>query len=628
MKEMHVGLSALLNRCSAFAHLRLRSVPERRHHSDRNRALRVCTHPHGNAHRSRQAAPRDFSRRAALAGTTLLLCGVLAFTAGCSSSGSGASTPSADSGPSSAIADNSNVQTFTPASGSADVTLKLASGSENKEAAEAIQHAVDTSHVAVELHYMGSLDIMHLLQNGGEDYDAVWPASSMWISMGDTSHIVKDAQSTSTTPVVFGIAQSKAQELGWADTSGVTSSPTTAEILQAVKDGKLTFAMTSATQSNSGASAYLAFLTALKGTDGPLSAADLGTSQLTDQVAQLLAGVDRSSGSSDWLKEMVVADPDAHSAMVNYESLVSQANRELEDKGHEPLMVIYPADGIAISDSPLGYVDRGQDNSVEQAFADFQQALGDKDAALALERVGRRTGLGGKVVNADDSQVQQAFSPAWGIVDDASVLRSIPLPAADVITQALTMYQTSLKKPSYTVWVVDYSGSMYGEGKDGVVNGLEQALDPSLAAESMIQPTEDDVNVLIPFSTDADQPVEATGSDTGGLLNAARAREATGGTDIYAGLEEALRYVREAQADGGYTVAIALMTDGQSDTWNRDAFFDDYRNAGLDVPIFSIMFGDADPSQLDELSELSNGRTFDGRTGDLAAVFRQVKGYN
>ena len=46
------------------------------------------------------------------------------------------------------------------------------------------------------------------------------------------------------------------------------------------------------------------------------------------------------------------------------------------------------------------------------------------------------------------------------------------------------------------------------------------------------------------------------------------------------------------------------------------------------MPIFSIMFGEADPTQLDELTTLTNGRTFDGREGDLADVFRQVKGYN
>ena len=61
---------------------------------------------------------------------------------------------------------------------------------------------------------------------------------------------------------------------------------------------------------------------------------------------------------------------------------------------------------------------------------------------------------------------------------------------------------------------------------------------------------------------------------------------------------------------------------------DRDKFVKDYEASGLSVPVFSIMFGDADPSQLDELSELTNGKTFDGRTGDLASVFRTVKGYN
>ena len=60
---------------------------------------------------------------------------------------------------------------------------------------------------------------------------AVWPASSMWISMGDTKHIVKDAASTSTTPIVFGIAKSKAVKLGWADDTGATKPVSTADIL-------------------------------------------------------------------------------------------------------------------------------------------------------------------------------------------------------------------------------------------------------------------------------------------------------------------------------------------------------------------------------------------------------------
>ena len=549
----------------------------------------------------------------------LAACSGLPSGGGSSSNGGASTSPAASTG-------DATTQTFSPKGGSPSTTLKIASGSENKEAADAIQQAVDASGVAVELHYMGSLDIMGVLSDGGQDYDAVWPASSIWISMGDTNHLVKDAQSTSTTPVVLGVAKSKAVELGWADDSGATKSVTTSQIIDAVSAGKLSFAMTSATQSNSGATAYLAFLTALAGKDGPITADELDDAGLQQKMTSLLSGVDRSSGSSDWLKDMVVKDPDAHAAMVNYESLVIQADKELEGQGHEPLLAIYPSDGIGVSDSPLGYVDRGQ--GAEEAFSSFQKALSSDDAKLALERVGRRAGLAGRLANPDDDQVKQAFRADWGITSDATVLKTIPLPAADVTKSALDLYQTKLRRPTMTVWVVDYSGSMYGPGKSGVVSGLTQALDPDQSAQYLVQPTADDVNLLIPFSDRVLGDVEAKGTDTSKILSEASGTEATGGTNIYAGLEEALSRIKGSEEAKGRTVAIVLMTDGQSMTNDKDTFFQDYQASGLDVPVFSIMFGDADPTQLDELSSLTNGKTFDGRTGNLADVFRTVKGYN
>lgn len=559
--------------------------------------------------------------RKIIATVAAIVCGMVMLAGGCGSE----RIPDITTTP---TPSSTKSQTFTPASGKASTTLVIASGSENKEAAIAIQHAVDASKVAVTLNYMGSLDIMNLLENGADGYDAVWPASSMWISMGDTNHIVKDAQSLSTTPVVFAVRQSKAVELGWADKSGKTSSVSTADIIDAVRQGKLTFSMTSATQSNSGASAYLAFLTALAGTGTALTAADLNNTTVTGQVKELLAGVDRSSGSSDWLKDMVVKAPDDHDAMVNYESLVIAADKELTAAGKEPLLAIYPSDGIAISDSPLAYVDRGQGTDTSKAFKAFQSAMRDKTAMLELERAGRRCGLGGKVRNASDDKVKQAFRSSWGITTDSSVLKTITMPGSDIIRQALRTYQTSLRKPSYTVWVVDYSGSMYGSGKEGVVNGLRQALDANLSAESMIQPTGQDVNVLIPFSDSAHDAVTARGENTSALLDTAEQTDAMGGTNIYKGLEVALTYAGKAVAKGGYTVAIVLMTDGVSQTGDKDSFLQQYEDQTPDVPIFSIMFGSAKSSQLDDLATLSNGKVFDGRTGGLADVFREVKGYN
>ena len=76
-----------------------------------------------------------------------------------------------------------------------------------------------------------------------------------------------------------------------------------------------------------------------------------------------------------------------------------------------------------------------------------------------------------------------------------------------------------------------------------------------------------------------------------------------------------------------YTPAIILLTDGVSDGSLSDASETAYEAFGADVPVFSIMFGSADPTQLEELAELTHARVFDGRE-DLIGAFRSVKGYN
>ena len=90
------------------------------------------------------------------------------------------------------------------------------------------------------------------------------------------------------------------------------------------------------------------------------------------------------------------------------------------------------------------------------------------------------------------------------------------------------------------------------------------------------------------------------------------------------------RYNQLQQSQGydlsQYTPAIILLTDGVSDGSFFD-FRDGYEVFGADVPVFSIMFGSADPTQLEELAELTHARVFDGRE-DLIGAFRSVKGYN
>ncbi len=497
--------------------------------------------------------------------------------------------------------------------GSGGVTLRILSGSENRELAPILERYAREKGVTIVMDYQGSLDIMRALQAEETPYDAVWPASSLWISAGDTHHRVKHAQSVSVTPVIFGIRESLARQLGF-----VGREVSVGDILAATRAGELSFCMTSATQSNSGCSAYIGFLYAMLGSPDVLTADALAEPALAEEMQALLAGVDRSSGSSDWLKDLFLAGD--YDAMVNYECLIISANRELEAQGRETLYAVYPYDGLSLADSPLGYVDGGSEEK-EQAFLDLQAYLLSGEVQDEIQRTGRRTGYEG--VSEENREV---FRADWGLQPDR-VLSPIRMPASDVLFQCLDLYQTSFRKPSLTVYCLDYSGSMEGEGSSQLVDAMAQVLIQENAARHFLQASQSEVNIVIPF---ASEPLAAwaavgNGAELEALYAQVESQPVGGGTDLYAAVAQGLQLL-EGYDLSQYTPAVIVMSDGMSGG-SMDGFLAAYERLGQDVPVFSILFGEADPTQLEELARATNGRVFDGRE-DLVAAFRSVKGYN
>ena len=493
--------------------------------------------------------------------------------------------------------------------------MSILSGSENQEIRKAIDSAGKAAHAAITMHYQGSVDIMSALAAGANNYDAVWPASSIWTGMGDTGHIVKRSTSISTTPVVLGVRESQARQLGWDKTD-----PTVDDIIAAVNSGRFTFAMTSATQSNSGASAYLGFLQALSGASTPLTTDSLNDSQLREKARALLSGVNRSSGSSDWLKQSALEDPDEYPAMFNYEALLISANRELKAKGREQYRLIYPQGGITVADSPLGYVNHG-DAAKSKAFDGIVTYLTSSRGRAQIAATGRRTGLGGRF----EAAATNNLDPAWGVKTDMP--STITMPSADVTRKALDLYQTDLRKPSATAWVLDYSGSMAGEGEKDLEAGMAEVFDPVKAKRNLLSAGPKDRNEIIPFSNDSGYAFDIDGNNAVDLykgLREIRKMSPGGGTEMYLGLIEAAEWLDSIPADTA-TRAVVLMTDGQSDTEGRSTAM--RRLKSLQVPVFAITYGDADREQLDEVAKATHGKVFDG-TRDLVAAIRQVKGYN
>lgn len=494
----------------------------------------------------------------------------------------------------------------------------ILSGSENESMEPLLEEFGAANHVNVRMVYKGSVDIMNLLGTDEiKQYDAVWPANSIWINMGDKNHVIKNAVSIMNSPVAFGIRKPLAESLGFTD-----GDVTVADILKAIRKKQFTFMMTSATQSNSGACAYIGFLHAMLGAKDTITLEDLQSEALRTDLKDLLSGINRSSGSSGWLKKLFLQGD--YDAMVNYESMLIEANQELVKEGKDPLYLVYPKDGLAMADSPLGMVKRG-DAEAEQVFAKLQEYLLSKPVQQEILALGRRTGFGGSMEAADPG----VFNPDWGI-DTSKTLSGIRMPNSDVLMAALQLYQGELKKPAYTVYCLDFSGSMEGEGERSLKEAMRMILDQDQASRYLLQATVKDVSVVIPFDDTRMAEWTATGNDGATLLQLANqidAESTGGGTDIYSPAIRALELFSNVNADD-YFCAIVLLTDGNSNAGAQyKDFLSAYQALGKDIPLFAIMLGNASNEQLSPLAQLTRGDVFDSK-GDLVSAFKKVKGYN
>ncbi len=307
--------------------------------------------------------------------------------------------------------------------------LRIVSGSENQTLEPIVTRFAQQNGVNIQMSYKGSLDIMLMLQDGTMDYDAIWPANSLWISLGDQNKLVKDSASILRSPVVLGVKRSVAQKLGW-----IGKEVRVKDILDAAEGGQLRLMMTSATQSNSGASAYFGFLYAFAGNPDVLTSEQLQDPQVRAQVKRLLGAVNRSSQSSGWLRDLFLKDYDQYDAMFNYEALVIEMNQELVKTQREPLYAIYPVDGLAIADSPLAFANQGNADK-EALFLKLQQYLLSQPVQDEILAKGRRAGLVGMNPGQVDRNI---FNPDWGI-DVTRVLNPIRFPSTPVIRQALDL---------------------------------------------------------------------------------------------------------------------------------------------------------------------------------------------
>ena len=491
--------------------------------------------------------------------------------------------------------------------------FKIISSTENKDLEPIIQKYAKQNNINLEIEYAGTIDIMDKLNNN-EEYDAVWTSNSIWLYMLNNSSKVKNSKSTSINPVVFGIKKSKANELGFVGKEVYTK-----DILSAIKSNKLKFSMSSATQTNTGATAYLGFVSTLAGNPEILKEEDLKSDKLKNNLKELFSGVTRSSGSDEFLEEMFLNGD--YEAVVTYETSLININKKLEQQGKEPLYIIYAKDGVSISDSPFAYIDNSDENKLEQ-FTKLQSYILSNEGQQELVKTGRRVWYGGINENADKT----VFNPNWGI-DTTKYLVPVKYPSTAVIKTALGIYQTELRKPIHAVFCLDYSGSMGGDGNKQLVEAMDYILDKDKASKNLLQFSEKDKISVVPFSGSILAKWHTdNGVETSKLIKAIKDLKPTGQTNIYLASQTGLDILKNEDTNK-YNTSIILMTDGVSNSGSFYQLQVSYDLIKKDIPIYSIMFGDASSYQLDEIARLSNAKVFDGRT-NLLEAFKQVRGYN
>ena len=491
-------------------------------------------------------------------------------------------------------------------SGNADLTIVAAT--ELKDLEELVDRAAEELGFTIDMQFPGgTLENSQTLKQGGFDgeVDATWFATNRYVNLIGASDKLDGETKIATSPVAFGVWEDSAKRLGWD-----TKQPTWAEFADAAASGKFTFGMTNPQASNSGFSALVSVATALADTGDAISPTDL--ERVGPQLKELFEAQSMVSGSSGWLAETFVNDSSRGDGIINYEATLHQ----LKAQG-VPIEVVVPADGVISADYPLS------------ALANPAHA----DARGRVEELSRW------LLEHQEDIAQTYRRPVTG-VDNVPVeianqhVIELPFPANEgVVDELLYAYDNSYRKPGRTTFVLDTSGSMEGQRLASLKSIMHSLIDGSASTLTGDVSLRDRETVTLQafdfaphepltvrFSREDPKSAEKLSDFVDGL-------QAEGGTAVY---ETLLKALRNTDPNGGIP-SIVLLSDGESTVapdyveFKRqyEALPEQLRN----VPVFVILYGDANAIEMQALADLTGGEVFDALGGDLAAAFKEIRGF-
>ena len=494
---------------------------------------------------------------------------------------------------------------------SENATLHLLEGSELKDMQPILDAAEKATGVRIDPTYLGSLEGADRVASGAAGIDGAWFASDKYVALAGAGAKVLSRVKIARSPVVLGVRTSVAKSLGW-DKGNVTWQ----QIADAAKAGTFRFAMTNPTASNSGFSALVSVADALAG--GQALANDTID---RDGLKGFLLGQKLSAGSSGFLVDSFLAEQDRLDGIVNYESVL--VNLNANPQLTEPLVLVYPTDGVVTADYPMMLVNADKRAAYDKVTAYLTRP----EVQAEIQKVtARRAAVAG--VPADGRLNS-------GLLVEASFPGSI-----DVARDLLAAYSNELRRPARTIYVLDTSGSMDGARLDSLKTALSglTGIDTTLTGQFTQFASREQVT-MINFSNVVGTPqmftIDSTDANSP-TMQAVRAYsdslQAGGGTAIFSALDSAYALAKEAAAaDPTAYVSVVLMTDGENNSGLSSdellARLQQRPDSERDIRVFTVLFGDANPQELSDISAATGGKVFDARTAPLDAVFKEIRGY-
>ena len=506
--------------------------------------------------------------------------------------------------------DESGMNMFEKLTSSNDI--KVLSSYENRDLEDVVKKYAKKENIDLSFTYMGDLDIVEELNKNKENYDAVWISNSIWLYMLENTYTVSESKSITISPVVMGIKKNKASELGLINKEIYNK-----DLLDLIKNKQIKYVMSSVTQTNTGATAYLGFLNSLAGSPEVLTSEMLDNENLINDMKNVFSGVERVSGDEEYLEEMFI-NGDLYEAIITSESSLISINKKLKQNKKEELYLIYPKDGVAINDSTFAYIDNGLNKN--EKFLTIQKYLLDDEFQQELIKLGRRTWYGG----TNDKVDKTVFNPSWGI-DTNKYLITTKYPSKIVMTKAINLYIEELRKQTHVVFCLDYSGSMNGDRIYDLRNAMDYILSYDKASSDKLQFSKGDKITVVTFSSGVNYVWTSTGHDTESLIKKINSADVGGGTALYDAVIKGFEILENESDD--YTKTIIAMTDGEINSGYFNQMSDKYDRLDKKIPVYSIAFGNANEEEILEIANYTNAKVFDGRN-ELLQAFKEVRGYN